>query len=203
MINITRWSPDTCKCVIEKDTDTGNYIHLIEVCDAHLSLSPIITGYQVRKIVATFQEVRSLNPNGSISQKFNLLTNDVTYIDVQNPTDFFDYQDSHIFSGGILTNTRYHLIPVRPLDHVNAVGVQSLSENQTKNKAIHAIANAFPEYASLTDAGKIIPNLDKISYAYDMNRKLKIILKPITAGTLLAVQQTLDLLLGVGKVSLG
>jgi len=76
-----------------------------------------------------------------------------------------------------------------------------LVENQTKNKAIQAVAESDAKLAKLTDDGKITPNLDKLSYSFDKDRKLTIISKDKSVD-MTKIQADLDTKFGTGKVKL-
>ena len=87
--------------------------------------------------------------------------------------------------------------------HQSHTGTDILLENQTKNKAIQAVAEASPaELGKLNDNGSVSPNLDKLSYSFDKDRNLTIISTDKTVD-MVKIQAELDSKLGAGKVSIG
>lgn len=95
----------------------------------------------------------------------------------------------------------HNLITACPA-HSGKSGSDILVENQTKNIAIQAVAESEVKLAKLTDDGKTTPNLDKLSYSFDQDRKLTIISKDKTVD-MVKIQDELNTKLGIGKVSIG
>lgn len=100
MKRITRWSPDTCGCVIDFEWDDENSSiphkakNIISECEAHKGLDK-----------------------------------DSCYLSV-------------------------------------------LEENKYKNVVINKIANTIPSLALISSSGVPYPNMDKISFSFDKNRKI-------------------------------
>ena len=86
--------------------------------------------------------------------------------------------------------------------HQNCTGSDVLIENQTKNKAMQIVAETNADLAQLTDGGQVIPNLSKLSFCYDSNRKLTILTKGAVVDYS-QIQTELDKKLGTGSVSIG
>ncbi len=107
MKNTTRWSPDTCDCILEYEWDS----ELPQEERVHIPLPPV-------KVC-----------------------------------------DDH----KIHPQTETH-------DKVQ-------EENTRKNKVLDEIAKALPSHAKIDDKGNSSPDLDKINWSFDVNRKLKIELK--------------------------
>lgn len=122
MINITRWSPDTCGCVLEYEWDTelpeDQRVHTprppVKVCDEHKA-----------------------NPKVEVHNKVH-------------------------------------------------------EENTRKNIVLDEIVKAIPSHAKLDDKGNTVPDLDKINWSFDVNRKLKIELKGAKAKDKTDVKVMLD-----------
>lgn len=95
-----------------------------------------------------------------------------------------------------------HTIVGACAEHASHTGPEVLLENQTKNKAMQIAAEASADFAKLTDEGHVIPNLSKITYSFDSNRKMSLVAK-VASSDILKVQAELDAKLGSGKVSIG
>lgn len=122
MINITRWSPDTCDCVLEYEWDTeqpeDQRTHTprppVKICDDHRS-----------------------HPKTEVHGKVH-------------------------------------------------------EENTRKNKVLDEIAKALPTHAKVDENGNSNPDLDKISWSFDVGRKLKIDLKGAKVKDKTDVKAVLD-----------
>lgn len=99
-------------------------------------------------------------------------------------------------------NVQTHTIVEPCSAHKNNDGGDIVAENQMKNKAIQIAAQNSAALATLTDDGKIIPDLKKLSFSFDSNRKLRILSSDKTVD-MSKIQSELDSRLGQGKASIG
>jgi hypothetical protein len=97
-------------------------------------------------------------------------------------------------------NVHTHKLVTPCAAHQASAASEVLVENQTKNRAMQAIAEADASLAQVTPSG-VIPDLSKLSFSYDADRNLTIVAKGDHDAA--KVQQALDVVLGSGKVSLG
>lgn len=98
-------------------------------------------------------------------------------------------------------NVHTHKIVFPCAVHKDCAASDVVAENQTKNRAMQAVAEADASLAQVTPNG-IIPDLSKLSFSYDADRKLTIVAKGDDHDPEV-VQQALDSVMGTGEVALG
>lgn len=131
MKKVTRWSPDTCGCVIDFEWDTDNPDNapigktIVKSCSAH-----------------------------SVYTKAS---------------------DAHI---------------------------TVLEENQRKNKTINTITKQLPEFTTTDEKGNKIPDMEKISYSFDKDRKLIVSAVAMKELDKISIKSIVDGIVGIGKVEI-
>ena len=83
-------------------------------------------------------------------------------------------------------------------DHFLAV----VAENTNKNKAVNIIVANNPELITTDRDGRVIPDLSKISFSFDENRKIKLNCSGIDGTKKAAALDLIDAAIGAGKVEI-